>query len=259
MRSNMNIEEIEQYLNGNLDDLARADFERRMATDVKLATRVDLMRQLDDSLVDQNALDAQKAVFAVSDEFFEEKRSSAKSERSFILKNLNALKIAASVAFVILFSFIIWWQLDKEALSNQELYTHYYESYEASIDTRNDDNDITKMDRAVQYYNAKNYSSAIPLLQEILESNAQDNNALYLLGHSYLNQKPSDTNSAIVIFEMIVQNNKAIEVDQAKWYLALIFLNQDDVESTKQLCKELLNSEEAKLQKKAKELLGHID
>ena len=255
----MNIEEIEQYINGTLDEGAIADFERRMSADSELADRVNLMRQLDGSLNDQKAIDVQKAVFEVGDEFFGDNKSNTQNDRSSVLKNLNFIKVAASIAFAILFGFILWWQLGAKALSNQELFANYFEPYEASDITRNEGSDLSDFNKAIQYYNAKNYSSAIPLLTQTLESKPLNNQALYLLGHSYLNQKPSDDNNAIVIFEMIVQNDKAIEVDQAKWYLALIFLNQDDMESAKQLCEELLNSEEVKLKKKAEELLKELD
>ncbi len=260
MESHLNIEEIEQYLDGTLQGTDLKAFEERLLNDKSLASRVELMKKIDHSIEDEKAMAAQKAIMEIGDEFF--KKKSTIVETNTIQKRpfyRRPLAMAACFLLAVTLGIILWSQMKPSSLSNQELYASYYVPYHANDASRGETGNATFYNLAVQQYQSKEYTKAIASFQKVLLINPTDNQVLYCLAHAYLNETPPALGQASKYFEQIIKDGKSIRVAKSKWYLALIYLKQNETVNAQKLLNELIGSEDDKMANQAKELLQRMD
>ena len=260
MGENINIEEIEQYLDGLLEGDALLEFQQRLQEDKNLAARVRLMQRLDNTLLDEKAIEVQNVVQVLGGEFFKSELPHKKKvgiQRLPFYRRLMA--VAAVFLLLIALSFVLWRQANIGQLSNQELYTAYYAPYKAGQVSRGEDDFNDLYDQAIQEYNGKNYKKAISLFKEGLVVRPGDVFAVYTLGHAYLNLSPPDFDNALTSFRQVINDGKSIHVAKSQWYVALIYLKQDKRGEAKEVLTALIKSEDAKVAAQAKELLGKLD
>jgi len=260
MENNINIEEIEQYLEGSLEPNALAEFEKRLATDTVLARRVQLMKELDEATEDQNLLDLQKVTTSLGVKYFSQK--SAEKEKNNLRKipfYRRPLALAATVLFLIAMGWLLWTTFNNSGLSNQELFADFYTPYEAKLATRGSEEDSDLYDSAVRYYQAKNYDAAITSFTGFLDSIPNNNEARFTLAHALINNNPENLEQAKFHLERIIAEGKSILTIKAKWTLALIYLKEENQSAVKRLLIELSSSVDAGISNKAQTLLRQLN
>ena len=75
-------------------------------------------------------------------------------------------------------------------------------------------------------YAQGNYPLAISLFQQTVEKDALNYSARFLLGISFMAQK--DFDNAETILKQMVEDSSHLFQDQAKWYLGLIYLSDEN-------------------------------
>ncbi len=254
MDANFNIEEIEKYLDGTLQGADLKNFQERLETDKALAQRVDLIKNIDLSIGDEKAVALQKQTMDFGAEFFTE-TPPQESKVKRIPFYRRPLAIAAGFLLVVALLFLVQQQFNSGALSGQDLFAAYYSPYQASNVTRGNQPDANIFEQGIQQYQTQNYTQAIQSLQEFLSANNNDLQASFYLGHAFLNEAPPKLKEAEEAFQKIIQDGKSILVPKSKWYLALIYLRQEELAKAKDLLQELVQSQDNKVAAQAKDLL----
>lgn len=200
------IELIDLYLEGNLNDDDHASFLEKVENDPEFRSYVDFQKQV----ITQIKTDA----FESSVKQYLNKKV---SKPSIILRPWFISGIAASIIFIAGLFYVL--------NNDQDLYFSYFEPYPDLVSTRigNSGN------LAMSYYNSQNYIEAINEFNS--KESLSELEKLYL-GISYLGI--NQTSKAETVFIQLLDTKQK---QQARWYLALNYLAQGNDEK----CISILN------------------
>jgi tetratricopeptide (TPR) repeat protein len=164
--------------------------------------------------------------------------------------------IPMAVAAVLVLSLALWIIVPRTSADTpQELYTAYFEPFDSpgSGLTRSTDDEMSLKAKAYEAYDAHEYEKASQLFVSLLKEK-DDAIAHLCLGNTWLAlDKPQEAEK--VFMHMLERHGDL--VTQAKWYLALTFLQQGKIERTKATLWEISNS--STYGEKARELLSKLD
>lgn len=255
-------EAIEDYLNGTLVGNDLKNFEARLQSDTELVAQVELFREMDDAIGDKEVLNFQEMVQAEGVVFLENSSPEEKTQTPNIAKRINLARryflVAASILFLIT-SALIYWNMQSGAMpTGSELFAQYHEVYDLNQNVRGiDASTDPKFQSGLQQYQAKNYSAAANIFQELATSNETDMVLAFSLGSAYLNQQTPNLNLASQQFEKIMTDGQSIYVPRAKWYQAMIHLKEENLEKAKPLLEDLAKSKDS-FGEKASKILEKI-
>ena len=214
-------EKIEAYLNGELTGAERSDFEQQLQTDKALAQQVLLFEEMDTALKDRSATNFQRLVEEQGNVYLNKPKE--EEEDKPIIRKINWQRyISIAAIFTLLISALFIWKNQLNAdLSNDELFTKHFETYNLNESLRGDESADEKFNRAIQKYQSQAYEESSNILQELVAENSANTIFSFSLGQSCLNQKPANLNLAKTQFKKIIAEGNSIYVPAAKWYLAL--------------------------------------
>ncbi|WP_323756520.1 tetratricopeptide repeat protein [Roseivirga sp.] len=163
------------------------------------------------------------------------------------------LKIYSSLLILLSSVCLLFWIIYKPK-SPDEIFASNFQPYEAPSNFRG--NDLTTMDNdyilGLIEYDQGNYPLAISLFEQTVEKDALNYSARFLLGISFMAQK--DFDNAEPILKQMAEDPSHLFQDQARWYLGLIYLS-DENEDNDDLSKALFDKiENESLRKKVKSL-----
>lgn len=264
-------EKIDNYLNGTLSEVERAAFEAQLQQDASLREKVQLVREVDSVLSEEDDLNFQRIVESETDLFLknldsnsegelkEEKKSPPPATPTRKIGGFSRRWAIAASFLLLLVSIMLLWQLQSNhPLSNEELFAQYSDTYPLNEDLRGSDSTISDFEKGIQQYQANNFDAATEIFEILLAKNEQDMSLSFCLANAYFNQNPPQFDLASKQFQKIITNDSSIYVPKAKWYLALIWLQKEELEKAKKLLKEVEVSGD-KFGKKAKDLLIEIE
>ncbi|TVZ56288.1 anaphase-promoting complex subunit 3 [Lutibacter sp. Hel_I_33_5] len=147
------------------------------------------------------------------------------SKKSTLKKGTPKWLVAASVALLI--SLSGYYLIAGNSLNNQELYAEYYQPYRNVIHpvVRGDSSTDLKT-TAFVYYENNNYKKAYDTLLKLYK---KDVNPDYLLYQGICLLELNQPKKAITIFSKSLENNTTYST-KVTWYLALSYLQQNDIE-----------------------------
>lgn len=162
------------------------------------------------------------------------------------------LAVAASIAA---FFVVGWWLLQNQPTS-QELYLSYHEKYPNNLApiTRSDEQNTNLRAEGLRNYEKGNYDEAIVSLSGYL-AEISDTGAQLYLGLSYL--ESGDVDNAISSLGQVVASGDPLFVETASWYLALGFLQKENINASRKHLQNIVQGKGA-YQQKAKELLKEL-
>ena len=241
------IDMFDNYFSGELSEQEKVAFEEDLKTDTKLAEAFQEYRNLRQG-IDYSIMKSLK------EELQELETSLPEVELEPDVKHMikpakardhfRIWKVAAAVVLVSI-SVAVVFQLQQPS-NPQDLFSQYFEPAENPFvgAKRGDDISADLEVQASMAYDARDWSTAIAGFETILGqevSNEQYNRTLYYLGIAQLAQGQSQ--AAIHTFEQFLEVSED-NVAEAKWYLALGYLNENMVQDAKILLKELNDGEE---------------
>lgn len=153
--------------------------------------------------------------------------------------------VAASLALI----FVAWWGFRVGLQDpNQKLYETYYET-DPGLITAMSGTDSYEFDRGMVDYKEGKYQEALTLWEPLLEQNPSGDTLLYFVAMANL-ELENFQESQKILQRILSESSSEFEED-AKWYLALIYLKQGKLEQVKTLLSNVERPE-------AKQLLEEI-
>nr|WP_288833978.1 tetratricopeptide repeat protein [uncultured Flavobacterium sp.] len=233
---------FDQYLQGELSDEARLDFEKQLSENHELASEFETFKEVQIQLETKFDFAADREAFtanlkAISNEHFKADKSKVISIKPW------AYLVAASVA--LLFGLFLFNPSPKPVFEE-------YNQYENAYLTERSEG-VDNLKKAEEAFNAKNYKAAIPFFEAVLREN-KTVEIQYFYGVSLLEN--NQIKQAEAEFNWIKSGN-SIYKNKAIYALALIKLKQKNYKA----CKEILLTIPSDYENydKVQELLDKLD
>ena len=224
---------FEDYLNDELTDVQRANFERRLEQDSVLLEELAFYRETRDAISARIKWEASKKPFmptleGLSKAYFksdQRARLVSLPRRSLILQVMGA-------AAILLLIVLVWqpWQKD--------LYTRYAQHPRADLTERDASSNLSTGERA---FNNNEYASALDAFTQHLTDEPGDADVLLFQGICYLELDKED--NAKQNFRQLFNSAQPYK-DTGAWYLGLTFLKQNTIDSTAYYLSQIRESSE---------------
>ena len=211
---------IEQYLANEMTPSERETFTKELIENPALADELKLSQSIDSAIFDENILDLRKKLIAAS-------KNEKHPEQDVPIRILNRRKwLYAAAAFLVICTVISALYLQpKNKVSNDSLFTEYYNSENIVDQTRGGDKTIVE---AVVEFQKRDFGSASNLFGNIIKKD-KTNIAVWFY-YGICNIEVKKFSIAIEAFKIIIQQNDNLYIEHAEWYLGLCYLknNQKD-------------------------------
>jgi tetratricopeptide (TPR) repeat protein len=239
------IELIEKYFDEGLSEFDAANFERRMKTDESFRSLVEQEKYIIGAIRMQG----------LNDDLAQLKRVEATLKDPTIetVQNNNRrwyLLAAAVVSMIIIARFALMPPVTSQDLF-QDHFRPYLNVFEPTTRGEARPDDRTE---AFKAYDKRDYEQAATLFREVIKRQP-DPEALLLLGNC--NLMIGNTGEAIMNFSQLARESSELSI-QAKWFLSLAYLKNDDTTHALPLLKELAATD-ASYATKAKEILNDLE
>lgn len=208
--------ELMRYIDGEMSDGEKVEFEKRMGSDEVLKQEVSNM-QLARQTVRQYGV--KEKVAGIHTQMMEELKNEAPVKAISRVRRIIRFTVAVAASVLLIFVLIEGYKF--YTLTPGKLYAENYTAYELTT-TRDGNNSSTAIENA---YREKKFAEVINLNRNSVLS-IKD---VFLTGLSYLETK--DYAKAISSFQIViadVKDDKTTLKDAAEYYLALAFLQNRD-------------------------------
>ncbi len=232
--------QIDRYVNEQMEANELADFEQRMRENLALAESVHLHRDVQKGM-EYYFLQGLKQDLIQSD---------AKKPKS---KLRTYLAIAASVLLLAAAGVTYYLEYGR---SPETLFTAYFEPYPNIIAPVQRSASGQEAEQAMQFYEAGQYAQAITVLDGLISQQSEKAGLIFYRGVSYLGSGQSE--QAVRDFQTVIQAEDQPFLQASHWYLGLSYLKMGNTaEAKKHLAK--VTAMEGNLAKEATEILSDID
>jgi tetratricopeptide (TPR) repeat protein len=236
---------IERYNSGEMSDTEKQWFLKELEGNEKLRNEVDLRKRTDEILKKQDVMSLRNKLSEI-----ERQRNEVKSPRKVSGRSVF-IKYAAVIAALVLIGSLVL--VPSKKLNSDEIVKQYYKAYNPPSNQRSArsaaDADFTL---ALEFYNTHDYNKAAILFNKVLENQPNDMQTVLLIGVSNYEEKKYP--EAKQSFGKVIDDNNNLYVDQARWYLALCYLNTGEKEKAIQLFDEI-SKESGTYQNDAKKIV----
>ncbi len=217
------IEEIESYYEGKLSDEAKLEFEKRLESSIELKNEFELYLTVRSGL--KNLSEEKK----LKEEL---KKADKELDNRISFKQwLKPLSIAASIALII---GMIWYNYSYK--SSSKMLAEKYYVQDTGLPIFMSANSNIQLDKAMQFYQDKNYNEAIKVLRGIRMNDTIE----YYLGLCNFNINKD----AIKEFDDVYNDKQSIYSDKAGYYEVLALLNKNKITKAKILINVLYQNKQ---------------
>ncbi|MEM9919735.1 MAG: hypothetical protein AAF990_16685 [Bacteroidota bacterium] len=221
---------ISQYVQGKLRGVALERFERRLAEDDALAERVELLQKLHTAINDKRAFELEDKINHIGQRYFVEEEAKPALKPSFSETLLQQWKwIVFLLVLVLAYLFFL---SQSGAPTNAQLYAQYFETYPLE-DGKRGRPEADLYSAAVQEYQQGQYAKAAISFGQIVAADAENMPALFGQTQALLNKETVDWASVEKQLQQLSARDQHVYVQDAKWYLALVYLRQSKLEQAK--------------------------
>jgi tetratricopeptide (TPR) repeat protein len=217
---------IERFNAGEMSDTEKDWFLKELETNEKLRDEVELRKQTDEVLRNQDVMSLRNKLSDIE-----------RQRREVIIpmktsKQPAYLRYAAVITVLVLLGTLTL--VPKKSLSNDDIMRKYYKVYEAPSNQRSAS---TRADAdfalALEFYNTHDYNKAAELFTKVLEKKPNDMQIVLLNGVSNFEEKRYP--EAKLSFGKVIDDNNNLFIDQARWYLALCYLKTNERDKARKL------------------------
>lgn len=226
---------ISKYLDGELNPLEARSFEEALSQDHELQEELDLYRDVDEALADTEVLELRAQLDEIHEELSPQiEKISRKSSRRVL-----RYAVAASVAVVISLG---TYSLFFKKVNDNKIVSQFYKPYDVTLVNRSANSELTNIlgDALYQYDNG-NYREAITLFEEILDSDPEMMASHLYSGISFFELK--EYVKAGNSFHKVIDHNDNLYIEQAEWYLGMVYMLTDQKEKARQQFRDIKKSE----------------
>ena len=239
---------IDNYVDGDLSEAGRKQFEAELTVNRELAFEYRLEQDLQKVLGQEDILDLRSKCFEAQQEV----NLATKKLAKVIQITRKYWYAAASILLIGLIagSFFL---LNPGNYSPEKLFKMYYKSGE-TIGVSRSGND--NMVEALRYFSRNDYQNANVLFGKILENDPANFAVMYYTGISNIELK--NYSKAIQMFESIISNDDNLYIENAEWYLGLSHLASGEVLKAEDIFKVIAASPDHYYANEAQSILEKI-
>lgn len=257
---------IDRFLKGELSDAERLKFKKDLFADPSLSEELQINKNLfalfetddwneihqlnedgvayEEYLLSEEAQTIQRTITEANNKY---KRTSISPRKDHLW-----YAVASSFVIILAVGYSLWFS---ERNTSENLYTDYSDlSNLPSLTLRNDADKL--LSDAEQLFIQKEYTGALHTL-ELFESKYDTANPSTILYKGICLLETDKYEKAVNTFTQL-KNSNTLDSDKAYWYLALTYLKQKDLATTKSLLKEIVANKYHN-HIKANQLLSQMD
>lgn len=219
------VDEIMRYIDGEMEQPEKNEFERRLTTDASLQQAVNNLQLAKEAV---KSFGIKEKVSGIHQQMM--KVQEPQTPVRAISNARRIVRYSVAVAASVLLIFIVVEVYKFYTLSPQKLYGENYSAYELTTTRNGSDSVESKIE---QVYREKKYTEVIKLNTGSVLS-VKD---VFLTGMSYL--ETNDLSRAISNFQVVIADTKddqtSVLKDAAEYYLALAYLKNSDYDQAIEL------------------------
>lgn len=238
-------DKIDAYLLGEMRPAEREQFEEKLTSDPGLAALLEDRKNtvgVIEALNDRQLRRQVKRIHAIN----------RKPGNNNIHWMVPIVAVAASVA---IFCFIQWFN-PVDPISPNQLYTEYYE--QPSLNFINRDEQTSEALVALsQAMNRADFEEAIQLLEAMKKVSREDLKINYALGICFL--EVNRFKEALSHFNLILDKNDPMYVEEVRWYKAMALLKKGDQDSANVVLENIAAQSGAWHAEEAREILDGLN
>ncbi len=218
------IEEIDGYLNDELDGQALSLFEDELVANSGLADDLAFHKELDRAISEADVMALRSSLKDIS-----HTQQVLPDERLGVVTPHRKHLFWYAAASVLLLMFVFTSLVKNRNYSNQQLYTAYYQPYKNTESvSRSTLGAYSNLNSALHNIDIGNYHDAISQLKSTPEVERDGYSVNFYSGVVY--QELGEYNSAINSFTEVVRHGDNLLVEQSEWYIGLCYLRTDERE-----------------------------
>jgi len=209
---------IEKYLDSELNDSERVEFEELLKTDPTLRKEFIFRKNLHEAIQEDEIMDLRE----ILDNIMEEKSIGL----SLLRKRVFYIPAAATVLIIVLFALF----LNQHGKTNTDIFEAYYSAYPAFFCTRSGEG-RDSLRQAFTYYENKQYVKSYSLFMELAE--ADSTNMMARFYGSICALEINQTDKSIGILNDLMQDSTHLFWEEAHWYAALGYIQKNETNKAK--------------------------
>lgn len=227
--------QIELHLQNRLPATDRQAFEKRAATDPEFADELAFQTEVAAAVRHSEFARLKNLLREEDRQMLAENPASQKKEGRIVTSPFGRRWAAAAAAAVFVLAFGGWWLFLRE--TPERLFAQNFEAYPnvladkyGSLKTRGGPKPSNPVDEAFWNLEAKNYALASDQFADLADEK-KDADLTFWQGQALAADGKKE--EAVRILEPFATNSESMFYGAAHWYLALAFLNADDVPNAK--------------------------
>jgi tetratricopeptide (TPR) repeat protein len=223
---NRSVDEIEDYLNQELEESLMNSFEEELLINEGLVAEVKLNQEINDAIGEKDIMALRESLKNIKDSGIDTENQHKHGISAPKLRRVVWYAAAASI--ILLLGLNVTFQ--NHSYSNPELYNEYYHPVEANLGaTRSASlHEERLLNQALVEMNNKEYDSALKLFSEILQKDGRN-----IAGNFYtgtIRQQTGKYEDAIHSFTNVITQGDNLFVEQSEWFIGLCYLNRNERE-----------------------------
>jgi tetratricopeptide (TPR) repeat protein len=238
---------IERYNAGEMSEAEKQWFRKELDGNEKLRSEVLLRKKTDEVLRNQNIISLRNKLSVIE----KERASTIPVSKT---KKQGYVKYAALFAGLVLLGSISLFT--GKNITAEEILNQYYKTYEPQTVQRSGQTTTNSdFNLALELFNIKDFQKAALLFNKIVESDPKNIQSVLLDGISNFEiKKYPEARSS---FNIVINDNNNLYIDQAQWYLALCYVSTNEREKAASLL-EIIRREDGIYSKEAKKILRRL-
>ena len=241
---------IEKYLLQEMSVGEIKKFEKLIQEDADLRRELSLRKRIDEAISEDDIMALRDTLNVITSERI------GNNQISFIKRRKKVLSIAAAIIIFISLSLSF---LFPTSQSSDKIFESYYTTYPALANIRSINNSEQLeifLNRAFEFYENKDYKSASEGFKKVL--NMDDRNIIAQFYFALCEFEENNLKESEKYFTILIQNNDHLFWEQSHWYLAMLYLKQDNKKKAKLVFEKII-IEEMVYKTKAKRILRKLD
>jgi len=227
MKMSKYIDEIDRYFSGLMDELEKVEFENALKRNAELRRAVTMYKEINFTIKNQKALELVDLVMQDLNSIQHEKNMNIRR----IYRN-KGLQIAAMLIILIGIGIVIV-LLTRKPPETSNTIAEYFAPQKIHFNFRSTEGgrDVL-LKEGIDLFNNKKYSEASRFFLKIYSNDTTDHQAAYYWGLSELYS--GNIEKAKEVLNYINSTGDVNYSNEARWYLAWCYIQQDSVESAKE-------------------------
>jgi len=221
---------IERYLMHDMSVREQIEFEELLRNNPDLMKEFVLRKEINEAIQEEDVINLRSNL----DEIFSGKIRSFKMRRIYVYS-----AIAATIVLLLTIGSVYFSPLNFK--SEKDIFQSYYNTYPAIMSFRSpvDQNEIEKiLYDAFNYYDNDNFELAAKSFQSVIEKDSSNHMSQFYLAICEMENESFSVAEEYLVD--LIHKEKHIFWEQSHWYLALVYLKQNETNKAESILKKII-------------------